>query len=148
VNAIENFGFGVEVHPDSDAYLKAHGALILPLAYASFIVNHDGPTLASNNALIHKSVQGIKEGLKLVKHAGYDIYPKKLRTMKFIPYFLLKKKLITLFESDIAKIVMTGHASVAEEEMRGLSREFELLKKKSRVKTPNWDDLRKRAGLN
>ena len=151
VNALKTLlnsaGIEFEVFPDSDAYLKAHGALILPLAFASYISNNNGSTLAKNKNLIRKSVKGIYEGLKVVKSAGYQIYPKKFRTMRLFPKFLVQRLIVKLFKDPISRIVMTGHAAVAKEEMRGLAREFELMQNQANIKTPIWDELRSKAGL-
>lgn len=136
-------GIPVKFSKDIDAWLKMHIALVSPLANAYFKSKSEKKTMTESDSL-DLATKAIIEGARVLKKLKIPILPKKFRLVLFAPR-LLKKKLIQMYNGKWFDIAMKGHADYAQKEMRRISDEFQLLVKKSGMKTPAISELHKYA---
>ena len=123
-------------------YLKAHACAVLPLVFASYKVNGNLKLLKRNKEYSLLIMDAIIEGYDVLKKLGYEILPKgeyencvnKKNLCAFIYRFM--------FSNFIGKLCISDHAMSAREEFILLDKEFEKLKKKSKLETKVYDELK------
>lgn len=123
-------------------YLKTHACAVLPLVFASYKVNGNLKLLKKDKEYSLLIMDAIIEGYDVLKELGYEILPKgeyedcvnKKNLCAFIYRFM--------FSNFIGKICISDHAMSAREEFILLEKEFEKLKKKSKLETKIYDKLK------
>ena len=124
-------------------YLKSHACAVLPLVFASYKVNGNLKLLKKDQEYSLLIMDAIIEGYNVSKDLGFEILPKgeyedctnKKELCAFIYRFL--------FSNFLGKICISDYAMNAKEEFLLLESEFEKLKKKSKVETKAYDELKK-----
>ena len=135
----EDSGIKVRKMKDMDSWLKTHAAFILPLAYACYYTNGNLKKLKKEKELLNTLIDAVREGYEVVEEAGFSIVPYDdyeyvtTNRKKCYSYF---KMLCGTF---IGKMAVSDHAMSAVQEMSVLSADFQEMKKKSGLETPNWD---------
>ncbi len=140
-NIFDNTGLKPHYSKNIDAWLKSHVALIEPIVYVTHWANGNLKRVSKNREMLNLTIDAIAEGYEVVKACGYHIEPKKdeyyikIKRRQF--YWMLKIMSATPF----GKLAASDHAMSAIGEMNFLSDEFDKLKKKADIPTPNWDRL-------
>ena len=125
-----------------DDYLKTHACSVLPLVFASYKVNGNLKLLKNDKKYSLLIMDAIIEEYNVLKKLGYEILPKgeyencvnKKKLCAFIYRFM--------FSNFIGKICISDHAMSAKEEFILLESEFEKLKKKAKLDTKIYDELK------
>ena len=132
----------VNIDNKMNDYLKSHACAVLPLVFASYKVNGNLKLLKKDKEYSLKIMGAIIEGYNVLKILGYEILPKNEYET------CVKKKKICaiiyrfMFSNCIGKICISDHAMSAKEEFILLNTEFENLKKKAKIETPVYDELK------
>jgi len=123
-NEFTNSGIKVDLSKNINAWLKTHAALISPLAMGSYAARHRNIKLGDDIELVNLALNAFKENIKALIYLDIPILPKKYRMMRWIPLFIIRKKILNLINSDFGRIALSGHADAAEQEMRRLTLDF------------------------
>jgi hypothetical protein len=100
-------------------------------------------TLAKDKETIKMMVQAAKEGGRVLKALGYKKrHPFAFNLFYWLPEVLNVMAVQGLLRSKFAEVAFALHAAAARDEMKDLTDEFQILIKKTSVKTPNIDALR------
>ena len=132
----------VNIDNKMNDYLKAHVCAVLPLVFASYKVNGNLKLLKHDKKYSYLIMDAIIEGYDVLKALGYEILPvgeyencvNKKKLCAFIYRFM--------FSNFIGKLCISDHAMSAKEEFLLLNDEFEKLKKKAKVDTKTYDELK------
>jgi len=122
-------GIKVVVPEDMDVWLKSHAALISPLAMAGYVARIKNKKIEDDDRLLTLSIRALRENFNALKEMGINILPGKLRVLRLIPTFILKRKLKNLIASEFGRVALAGHANSARNEMRKISEDFRELVK-------------------
>lgn len=132
-NEFTNSGIKVDLSENIDAWLKTHAAFISPLAMGSYAARYRNIRLGDDIELVNLALKGFKENIKALIDLSVPILPKKYRMMRWIPLYIIRKKILNLINSDFGRIALSGHADAAEKEMRRLTLDFfEVVKESSK----------------
>lgn len=123
-------------------YLKSHACAVLPLVFASYKVNGNLKLLKKDKEYSLLIMDAIIEGYNVLRALGYEILPQgeyescinKKELCAFIYRFM--------FSNFIGKLCISDHAMSAKEEFILLNAEFEKLKKKAKIETKVYDELK------
>mgnify|MGYP002521395871 FL=1 len=123
-------------------YLKSHACAVLPLVFASYKVNGNLKLLKKDKEYSLLIMDAIIEGYNVLRALGYEILPQgeyescinKKELCAFIYRFM--------FSNFIGKLCISDHAMSAKEEFILLNAEFEKLKKKAKIDTNVYDELK------
>ena len=122
-------GIKVDLSKDIDAWLKTHAALISPLAMGGYAAKKRNKTLGTDLELVDLALKAFRENIKALQELGIPILPKKFKLFTWLPTFIIKKKILSLLNSDFGRIALSGHANAAKNEMKKLSDDlFKVLK--------------------
>ncbi len=132
----------VTIENKMNDYLKTHACAVLPLVFASYKVNGNLKLLKKDKEYSLLIMDAIIEGYDVLKKLGYEILPKgeyencvnKKKFCAFIYRFM--------FSNFIGKMCISDHAMSARDEFLLLNSEFEKLKKKSKLETKVYDQLK------
>jgi ketopantoate reductase len=134
-------GIRPDLPSDVDAWLKTHAVLVLPLAGVFYEVDGDTKAVADRPDLIDAALNGLREGLRVLRALGIPILPWPLRLTPLIPNWLLRIRVKRTLTSRLGEIALAGHAAAAQPEMANLCRELRVLIGQSGVATPTLDHL-------
>lgn len=145
IDIVNRAGIPAVYSKDMDAWQKTHVALVTSIANALYGHESNNYKLATSYSDILRMIQGIKEGLPVLKALNIPVTPSKLK------YFMLPAPLLAavfklFMNTQLAEITMAKHTSAARAEMPCLQHEFDELIMKSGVRTPNIDKLRCNLG--
>ena len=132
----------VTIENKMNDYLKTHACAVLPLGFASYKVNGNLKLLKKDKEYSLLIMDAIIEGYDVLKKLGYEILPKgeyencvnKKKFCAFIYRFM--------FSNFIGKMCISDHAMSARDEFLLLNSEFEKLRKKSKLETKVYDQLK------
>ena len=132
----------VTIENKMNDYLKTHACAVLPLVFASYKVNGNLKLLKKDKDYSLLIMDAIIEEYNVLKQLGYEILPQgeyencvnKKSLCAFIDRFM--------FSNFIGKLCISDHAMSAREEFLLLEQEFEKLKKKSKLETKVYDQLK------
>lgn len=132
----------VTIENKMNDYLKTHACAVLPLVFASYKVNGNLKLLKKDKEYSLLIMDAIIEGYDVLKKLGYEILPKgeyencvnKKKFCAFIYRFM--------FSNFIGKMCISDHAMSARDEFLLLNSEFEKLRKKSKLETKVYDQLK------
>lgn len=102
------------------------------------------PTLvAQDKEILRALVRAAKEGGRVLREIGYRRrQPFRFHLFYWLPESMSMVALRKLLASRFAEIAFAMHAKSARDEMRSLAGEFQELVERTKVQTPNWDQLR------
>jgi 2-dehydropantoate 2-reductase len=118
-------GIKVDISKNIDAWLKTHAAFISPLAMGSYAARHRNTKLGKERELVDLALKGFRENLIALRDLGIPILPKKYQTLRWIPLFIIRRKILNLINSEFGRIALSGHADAAEMEMKKLTTDFQ-----------------------
>ncbi len=117
-------GMNIERYVPIMAWHLSHIALILPLAGAVYHHDQDLDAVVEDRALLKQTMRATAQGLAAIRQAGYNILPRGLNVMRWIPAALGAKRIATLLQSEFGRIAIAGHAMTARTEMHGFAQDF------------------------
>ncbi|MCP4197632.1 MAG: ketopantoate reductase family protein [Proteobacteria bacterium] len=139
---LEDSCIAVSIEKDIDGWLKYHFAFIGPTAGVIYKFDGDMKAVASDAEAIHQYCQACREAGDVLRKIGYKKrQPAIFNLYYWLPRWLEPKALANLFGSDEAEVKFGLHAGVVGPELLGLAEEFEVLKRKANMDTPNLDAL-------
>ncbi len=142
---LEKAGFSVDLCNDIISWKLYHVALAVPFAYAMELHGACNIQLSHNRKDVGRCLDGIREGIAVLRALGYPVEPGKLRLAFAIPNFILVPLFQRVLRAKIADIGMARHLRNARDEMKKLSREFFVLVDKSGINTPVLNQLKDSA---
>jgi len=134
-------GFRPVVSKNIDAWLKAHVAVVSPMANALYMCAGDNYRLARTRDGIVLMIRAMREGFRVLRARGVPIIPSYVGVLKWMPEPVLVALLSRLLNTRGAELAMAGHARAARDEMRCIADEFRALVHKTDVQTPAIDIL-------
>lgn len=135
-------GLSVTTCSDMRAWLTSHVALVSPLANGIYLAGGDNYRLAKQVDTVRLMVDAIREGFAVVRAAGLNVVPFKLRLVERTPEALVVSALRAWAGTGHFETVAKAHAIAAVDEMQVLAHEFALLARAAGVRTPAIDRLR------
>jgi 2-dehydropantoate 2-reductase len=139
--AFKGAGFPVAVSDNMDAWLKTHGAEIIPTAGALYSAGTDNFRLARTRDGMVLMVRAIKEGYKVLQALGVPITPSNHKAFNWIPEPLIIAMMRRMLTTKTAETVLVGHANAARDEMTHVAGELRELARQASVATPAMDRL-------
>ena len=127
---------------DMDSWQKTHVAMVTCIANALYEYDCNNKRLSASYKSVKNMIIGIKEGFAVLRHLGTKTTPFKLNFFN-LPADLLAVFFKLFMYTQLAEITMAKHCVVAKQEMICLQEEFDILIKKSGMKAPHIDELRK-----
>jgi ketopantoate reductase len=135
-------GFGAEIRPDMDAWLKYHVALLFPsLGPALYAAGTDRLRLARTRDLLVLAVRAIREGFGVLRALGYPITPARFRPLTWVPEPILVLLVNRLLQNELMEVALVRHAEMIRDEVRQLTDEFIALARETSLPTPAIDQL-------
>lgn len=141
MEALGNAGIRTSAQPNMDAWLKAHWALVGPMARAINRVGNDPYRLASERELLRLMVEAQREGFRVIRALGLPLAPTRLKLMLRLPIWVSVVVVRKLLRTEFAKLALAGHAAVGGTEFHLLDQEFRKLIEKASLPTPSIDGL-------
>ncbi len=138
-------GIKVEFSRNMDAWLRYHVAMVAPLANAIYMAGSCNYRLARNPWIVKKSLQAVREGVRVLKAHGFPVEPPALKPFLLMPDFILLPIVRRLLDSELLDIAGARHARNAREEMIQLSEELIALARSLGVETPALNELHRYA---
>lgn len=134
---------GIDASPQSnmDAWLKAHWALVGPIASALDSVGNDNYRLAEEAGLLLLMVEAQREGFRVVRALGLPLAPTRLKLMLQLPAWVSVSVVRRLLRTEYAELALAGHADAGAEKFLVLGREFRELIGEASLPTPALDEL-------
>lgn len=126
---------------DMDAWQKTHVAMVTSIANALYKFDCDNFRLAKSYPDIRLMIQGIKEGIAVLKKLKIRPRPAKLGYFS-LPTFITASVFQWIMGTKLAEITMAKHCVSARLELLCLQAEFDTLILQSKLKTPSIDKLR------
>jgi 2-dehydropantoate 2-reductase len=115
-------GFPTAINTDAEAWLVAHAAFIVPIAFALYRVDVDPHRLAANDPLLTTMVRATKQALRALQSAGNTAIPRNLRAL----YLLMPEQFaVRYWRNTLAgprgQLWFAAHTRAAPEEMASLA---------------------------
>lgn len=120
-NALMQAGFPTAISTQMDAWLKTHVALVSPIADAFYAAGSDLKVLADSRSRLIALLHNIRQAFSALRAKGTAITPAKLRALELLPDWLLAYACQWALRTSYADLIVARHATVAREEMVGLS---------------------------
>ena len=135
-------GFDAELRSDMDAWLKTHVALLMPsLAPAMRAAGRDNVRMAHTRDAIVLAVRAIREGYRVLRALGYPIVPESARIFERLPEPIVVWGAQKRLADPRMRIAMLEHGEAAQDEIKHLADEFNVLKRQTTIPTPAMDRL-------
>lgn len=132
----------VSLERDMDGWLKYHFAFIAPTAGVVFKNGGDLKEVANDSHAIHQYCAACREAGDVLRDLGYrKRQPPKFNLFYWLPRWLEPKVFGQLFGSRSAEVRIGLHAKVVGPELLEMAAEFEPLRAKVKIATPNLDKL-------
>ena len=135
-------GFPVRISTDAEAWLTAHAAFIIPIAFALYRVDVDPRRLAANDALLQTMVRATREAFRALQATGNTEIPGNLRAL----YLLMPEPFAVRYwrntlRGPSGELWFAGHTRAASEEMASLAAVLQAAIEQSRRRAPALDVL-------
>ncbi len=143
IGIFNDSGIPSVISNNMDMWQKTHVAMVTSIANALYGYDGNNYALSRSYADIKLMVLGIKEGFNVLTKLEIKVTPSKLYYFKFLPAFLIAWIFKVIMGTKFAEIAMAKHTLAAKSEMICLQNEFDVLIKKSGVRTPSIDKLRR-----
>lgn len=140
VHIMKEAGISSTRSPNMNAWQKTHVALVTPIGNLLYQYDSNNYEASKHFKDICICVKGIKEGFSVIKKLGFHVTPGKLNLF-FLPAPIVAFTLMLILKTKFAEIAFSKHTISAKGEMQCLQKDFNLLIKKSGLKTPNIDQL-------
>lgn len=135
-------GFATAVVADMEAWLKTHAFLVVAICGALYAAGGRSVRLAADEQGLRLLVGGLREGLSCVRALGFVPSPLRLRLMAIcLPTTLLLTVLRRFFASDLAALVIDGHANAAPDDMRDLAADCRKMIAEAGTSAPAFSSL-------
>ncbi|MEQ1612750.1 MAG: 2-dehydropantoate 2-reductase N-terminal domain-containing protein [Hyphomicrobiaceae bacterium] len=132
-------GFPTAISTQMDAWLKTHVALVSPIADAFYAADSDLKVLADSRSRLIALLHNIRQAFFALRAQGTAITPAKLRALELLPDWLLVYACQWALRTSYADLIVARHATVAREEMAGLSEALRrLVERKSGKAKSQW----------
>jgi 2-dehydropantoate 2-reductase len=132
----------VSIEKEIDGWLKYHYAFIAPTAGAIFKKGGEMQAVAADRALIHRYCRACRQAGSVLRKIGYRRrQPAIFNLYYWLPRFLEPWVFGKLFGSPSAEIRFGLHARTIGPELLEMAAEFEELKTKAGMETPDLDSL-------
>jgi 2-dehydropantoate 2-reductase len=141
VAILADAGIRVRIEPNMDAWLKAHVALVSPLAIALYMAGGDIDRLAATRDALVLTVRAIREGFEVLRTLDIPVRPPALQILALLPEPILVALLQRVLPTKVAELALAGHANAARDEMTCLADEFQALALSAGIPTPAIDCL-------
>ena len=141
VDAFTHAGIRVSVQSDIDAWLKAHVALVSPIAHALHRAGNDNYRLAKDRETLRLMVQAQREGFRVLGALGLPLAPVRLKLIARLPAWVSVAVVKKILNTELAELALAGHAKAGRDEFQLLAREFRALIERTSVPTPSIDEL-------
>jgi len=135
-------GFPTRVSTDADAWLTAHAAFIIPIAFALYRVDVEPRRLAANNALLTIMVRATRQAFQALQAVGNTEIPRNLRALYLVApeHFAVRYWRNTL-SSPRGELWFAGHTRSAAEEMASLAGALRSAIERSGHRAPDLEAL-------
>ena len=143
--AFEKAGFRVKLCSNMDAWLKCHGALIVPLSGAYIKAGRDVTKLAGDKETIALMLKAMKEGFRALRALGFPVLPSELKYIERLPLWILTPLAQSLLNNKDMKYTF-AHGDAMRNELRLLNQELTEVVRRSNVPTPAYDELTQYLG--
>jgi 2-dehydropantoate 2-reductase len=141
VEAFAQAGIRVSVQSNIDAWLKAHVALVGPIAHALHRAGNDNYRLAKDRDTLRLMVRAQREGLRVLETLGLPLVPVRLKLIARLPAWVSVAVVKKILNTELAELALAGHAAAGHDEFQLLAREFRVLIEQTSVPTPAIDEL-------
>jgi ketopantoate reductase len=141
MEALGKAGIRTSAQPDMGAWLKAHWALVGPMARAINRVGNDNYRLGEEKRLLRLMVEAQREGFRVVRALGLPLAPARLRAMLRLPAWISVAVVRKLMKTEFAELALAGHAAAGGAEFLLLNQEFRRLIERASLPTPAIDEL-------
>jgi 2-dehydropantoate 2-reductase len=132
----------VSLENDIDGWLKYHYAFIAPTAGAIFKKRGDLQAVAGDRELLHQYCRACREAGNVLRKVGYHKrQPGVFNLYYWLPRFLEPFIFGKMFGSRSAEVRFGLHAPTVGPELLEMADEFEELKTKAEMETPDLDAL-------
>lgn len=122
---MEKAGFPSSVTTDMGAWLLAHSAFIVPIAYALYRFNADAARLAADRETLRLMVQATKQAFRALQADGNSEVPANLRTLYLeLPAAFAVFYWRRVFAGPRGELWFAAHTRAAPEEMRALAKDL------------------------
>ena len=82
-----------------------------------------------------------REGFRVLRALGLPLVPTRLKLMAALPAWVSMAVVQKILNTEMADVVLAGHAKAGQEEFRLLADEFRALIARTSVPTPAIDEL-------
>ncbi len=141
MEAFGKAGIRTSAQPNMDAWLKAHWALVGPMARTINKVGNDPYRLAGERELLRLMVKAQLEGFRVIKALGLPLAPTRLKVMLRLPTWVSVAVVRKLLRTEFAKLALAGHAAVGGAEFQLLDQEFQRLIARASLPTQAIDEM-------
>ena len=144
----KNTKIKAEIENKMNDWLKCHMAFVLPVFYACYYSGLNLKNIKNDKIFIYKIIDAIKEGYDILGKLGYDKLPEedyKAVSQNRRKCYIFFKICCSTF---LGNLMATEHSISGKNEMIALANEFNKLKEKANINTPNLDELEKYAHEN
>ena len=120
--AFDDAGFATTVSTDADAWLIAHAAFVIPIAFALYRVDVDPTRLSNDVATVRLMVRATREAFCALSARGNDQIPRNLRAL----YLCAPERFAVAYwrrtmASPRGELWFAAHSRVAHREMTSLA---------------------------
>ncbi len=141
----KNTKIKADIENKMNDWLKCHMAFVLPVFYACYYSGLNLKNIKNDKIFIYKIIDAIKEGYDILGKLGYDKLPEedyKAVSQNRRKCYIFFKICCSTF---LGNLMATEHSISGKNEMIALANEFNKLKEKANMNTPNLDELEKYA---
>ncbi len=136
--AFEHAKYKLVFSENIDSWLKSHIVLVLVICYATYAYDGDLRKATGDKKLLNQFIGALDEGYQVLETLGYTIIPASqaqfVRKRRHLVSLLLKIYAVT----PLTRLV---DPQSQVDEMISLHHEFNRLKQKANLLTPNWEAL-------
>jgi len=135
-------GLKVHVEPNIDGWLKYHFAFIAPTAGATFKHRGDMKAVAGDRETIHQYCRACRQAGDVLRAVGYrKRQPGVFNLYYWLPRWLEPRVFARLFGSEASAVRFGLHARTIGPELLEMAQDFEALKRRAGLDTPDLDAL-------
>jgi 2-dehydropantoate 2-reductase len=135
-------GLKVHVEPNIDGWLKYHFAFIGPTAGAIFKHGGEMKAVAVDRATIHQYCRACRQAGDVLRAVGYrKRQPGVFNLYYWVPRWLEPQVFAKLFGSEASATLFGLHARTVGPELLEMAEDFEAIKRKTGLETPDLDAL-------
>jgi 2-dehydropantoate 2-reductase len=135
-------GFPVRIAADAEAWLTAHAAFVVPIAFALYHVDVQPSRLATDDALLTTMVRATRQAFAALRAAGNTEIPRNLRALYLaMPEQFVVRYWRTTLAGPRGELWFAAHTRAAPEEMASLARALRSAVAHSGRHAPDLEEL-------